>query len=124
MRGFVFRWGPVLLYMGLIYLFSDQPRGNGVIPDFGAFDFPLRKTVHFLEYALLALLFLRALRGEAPLTRKHLGWALALTVLYACSDEFHQAFVPGRAARAHDVLIDTAGALTALALASRRLLKP
>jgi len=37
-----------------------------------------------------------------------------LSFLYACSDEFHQTFVPGRAGQFKDVLIDTAGALIGL----------
>jgi VanZ family protein len=116
---FLQRWGPVLAYMVLIYLLSAQPADNGIIPHFGAVDFPVRKLVHFLEYALLARLFLRAVRGSAPLDRKHLVWALALTVLYACTDEYHQTFVLGRAGRGFDVLIDSAGALVALALKAR-----
>ena len=37
-------------------------------------------------------------------------------MLYACTDEFHQSFVPGRVAAVHDVLIDSAGAWLALGL--------
>jgi VanZ family protein len=41
-------------------------------------------------------------------------YAMAITFLYACSDEFHQLFVPGRAGRFTDVLIDctVAGLIT------------
>ena len=37
-------------------------------------------------------------------------------VLYAASDEIHQLFVPGRAGRFGDIMIDSAGVLTAAAL--------
>ncbi len=40
--------------------------------------------------------------------------ALALTVLYACSDEWHQRFIPGRTSCVRDVVIDSLGALLAL----------
>ena len=44
------------------------------------------------------------------------GVAAVSAVLYACSDEFHQLFVAGRAGRINDVLIDSAGAVLGLAL--------
>ena len=37
-----------------------------------------------------------------------------VTAAYAATDEFHQLFVPGRAGRVTDVLIDSAGAFLAL----------
>ena len=37
--------------------------------------------------------------------------SFVLTFGYACTDEFHQLFVPGRAGRFTDVLIDSSGAL-------------
>ena len=37
-----------------------------------------------------------------------------MTFLYACTDEFHQLFVPGRAGRFTDVLIDTTGGIIML----------
>ena len=60
---------------------------------------------------MLAFLLARALEREAP--------ALALGVLYAASDELHQAFVRGRHASPVDVAIDTVGLLIGL-LAWRR----
>jgi VanZ family protein len=105
--------------MALIYLLSDQPKEGGVIPDFGNLDLPVKKLGHFVEYAVLALLFLRALRGTQSPTRQHLAWAFTLTVLYAITDEYHQTLVPGRAGRWEDVVIDASGALLALWLCFR-----
>ena len=42
--------------------------------------------------------------------------ALALTLLYAIGDEWHQAHVPGRTGRAADVVVDGLGAAAALGL--------
>ena len=42
--------------------------------------------------------------------KKWLKAALAVTVAYACTDELHQLFVPGRAGMVTDVLIDSTGA--------------
>ena len=115
-QDFFLRWLSVVLYMVLIFLLSDQSKDGGVIPDFGNLDLPVKKLGHFLEYAVLALLFLRALHGTQSPTRQHLTWAFALTVLYAMTDEYHQTLVPGRAGRWEDVVIDASGALLALLL--------
>ena len=39
-----------------------------------------------------------------------LAMSILLSFLYACTDELHQIFVPGRSAQFRDVLIDTLGA--------------
>ena len=58
---------------------------------------PVRKTAHITEFAVLHLTVLFALfQWELP-WKKWLKAALAVTVAYACTDELHQLFVPGRA---------------------------
>jgi VanZ family protein len=42
--------------------------------------------------------------------------ALGLAAFYACTDEFHQTFVPSRQGSAWDVLLDTGGASLGLLL--------
>jgi VanZ like family len=44
--------------------------------------------------------------------------AMLIAVLYACSDEWHQTLVPGRAGTVRDVVIDSLGIAGVLALAS------
>jgi VanZ family protein len=108
-------WVPPVGLMGLIFFFSAQPdlsSGLGVI------DFVLRKIVHMAEYALLAVLWCRALRTTTS-ERNALIAALTITVLYACSDEYHQTFVEGRHGTPVDVLIDTVGASLGLFAATR-----
>jgi len=96
-------WLPVLLWAGVIFALSAIPSlGTGL----GTWDVILRKGAHMTEYAVLALLLVRALGREAP--------ALALGILYAASDELHQAFVRGRHASPIDVAIDTVGLLIGL----------
>ncbi len=80
---------------------------------------PVRKCAHMTEYLCfyLSLVFgLHAwdLRGKRLLTA-----ALLLTFCYACTDEFHQLFVPGRAGRFTDVLIDCTGAAAVRLLVPR-----
>jgi VanZ family protein len=65
----------------------------------------------------LALLLWQAARSTPRLSRHAALLAWALAVLYAISDEWHQFYVPGRYSDVRDVLVDAAGALTALLLA-------
>jgi VanZ family protein len=98
--------------MAVIFTLSSQstlPRG----PD-PLHEVVMRKLAHFGEFALLAALVARALGG--PLLPGTAVRALGIAVAYAISDEIHQAFVPLRTPSPIDVLIDTAGALTALAI--------
>jgi hypothetical protein len=79
----------------------------------------LRKTGHVIEYAVLALLWRRALAGGHASWR----WPLALAVLTAGLDEAHQALTPTREGRVADVLLDSgavAAALGAATLGARR----
>ena len=47
---------------------------------------------------------------------KRIWISLIVGVLYASSDEIHQAFVPGRGPMLTDVLIDTSGVVTGIIL--------
>ena len=74
-------------------------------------SFPVRKAAHMTEY----LVFYCTVRFGLHFTYRtsnmklRLLIALAIVFLYACTDEFHQLFVPGRAGRFTDVLIDCFG---------------
>ena len=76
----------------------------------------VRKGAHMTEYAILAILVYVWLGRWQLSRRRMLCTAAGLTMLYACSDEFHQLFVAGRAGRVSDVLVDSAGAIVGLAL--------
>jgi len=103
------RFGPPLLLMALIFFLSAQPDLNSGL---GVWDTIGRKLIHAGTYGALWLLWWRALGRRGP--------ALAITLLYAISDEYHQTFVHGRHGSPVDVLIDMAGVGIALALVSRR----
>jgi VanZ family protein len=111
-------WLPPLAWMGMIYYLSAQSTLPG--PSQPLLDTLLKKGAHFGVYAGLAFWWWRALgsaRGTAPERLSNgtvLALAFILTVLYAASDEFHQSFTPSRHPSPWDVLIDTAGAATAL----------
>src|SRR5438552_18882821 len=83
-----------------------------------AIHFTLRKVGHFTEYAILAALLWRALRGTFSAINKATltSCAFLVAAAFAMSDEYHQSFVPTRTASAHDVMIDCIGALVAVLL--------
>jgi VanZ family protein len=91
-------------------------------------DHNLRKSGHFIGYAVLSGLTFLALRntyrdrissslrrswGESLGDFWQLEWsliAILLTVVTASMDEIHQTFLPFRTGRWQDVLLDTSGA--------------
>lgn len=79
-------------------------------------EFPVRKSAHVLEYTFLAILVTGAVYDTLTWDRKKFLLCLAICVLYACSDEIHQIFVPGRAGRIMDVCIDSTGNLIGIAV--------
>ncbi|MCI6899321.1 MAG: VanZ family protein [Tenericutes bacterium] len=72
--------------------------------------FPVRKCAHLSLYLLLGILVISLLREYMVINTKLVLLSLLICFLYACSDEIHQLFVPGRSGEARDVLIDTLGA--------------
>lgn len=79
----------------------------------------LRKSAHFVEYGILAYLWFRAVRGD-HLQRWKWSWfliALLATTAWAVVDELQQGFISSqRTGNPWDVVLDSAGALTALLL--------
>lgn len=73
-------------------------------------DHAVRKSAHFSIFAALGFCASCA-AGRRRLLSILTGAVLGFCFLYACSDELHQYFVPGRACRFTDVLIDTSGAV-------------
>lgn len=80
-------------------------------------DYPVRKCAHAAEYAVLSLLLAGA-TVDTRAGKKRLMRQFALCfffgILYAAGDEIHQLFVPGRAGRVSDVMIDGLGVLAGL----------
>lgn len=75
----------------------------------------VRKAGHATEYLILALLYAGCMSWKRTL-KGTLFSAWLLTVLYAATDEVHQFFVPDRACRITDIVIDSAGAAVGLLL--------
>jgi VanZ family protein len=100
------RWLAPLVLMTLIFVLSAQPSLNSGL---GTIDLIGRKIIHFSEYALLCLLWWRALEPRFGPRRAALI-AFLICSAYAATDELHQSFVEGRHATPVDWLIDSAGA--------------
>lgn len=106
-------WFPVFVCMALIFSVSSIPQPN--IP----YVFTFQDVIfHILVYLILAALFLRALKNTSPnfSLLKILTITIFFCILYAISDEFHQAFVPRRSVSALDVLMDGVGSVLAVGL--------
>lgn len=71
----------------------------------------VRKGAHLTEYMILCLLIYNVLSDYMEIGKKVFICSVVGVFLYACSDELHQTFVPGRAGRFTDVLIDTTGGI-------------
>jgi VanZ family protein len=99
-------WGPVLLWMGLIFLLSAR---DGLDSGGGRLRFDVAKAAHLSVYFVLGLLLMRSMATVH--VRRRAWWVMVVLVLYAISDEIHQAFVPGRTPLLLDIAIDATGGL-------------
>jgi VanZ family protein len=125
---------PLIIWLGVIFfgstdLMSAEHTSRFIVPflrwlkpdmspeTLASVHFIVRKCAHIGEYAILALLLLRA---AIPMTIfKRLvpilyAGVLAICMVVATTDEFHQTFVASRGALATDVLIDWIGAILGL----------
>lgn len=96
--------------MALIYFLSSQ--SNLPSPHNAGLDFIFKKLAHIFVYAVLYILYYRAINEK----RKQKEWLLplVLTIAYAISDEIHQTFVASRTPTLRDVGFDTLGAVVAM----------
>jgi VanZ family protein len=100
-----------LALMGAIFYFSSQHAD----PDQAWWTVVVRKLGHVGAYAALTALWTWALAGTV---RRPVLIAAAISLAYACSDEYHQSFVDTRHGSPVDVAVDTLGiSLASLALA-------
>ena len=108
MKGLINYWLPVIVWMGGIYWGSSLSVLPGPLSSPSWEGLLLRKSVHLVEYAVLATLLWRALlnscpartkaeHGESndppPATLPSRGWtfplAFLIALLYAIFDEWH-----------------------------------
>ena len=102
--------------MALIFFFSHQPDLSSGL---GVWDAVGRKLFHAAEYALLFVLWWRAL-AAATTSGRAVAAAAAFSLAYAVSDEVHQSFIEGRHGTPVDVVIDSVGIAAACLWIRRR----
>ena len=114
------RWLAVCVWMALIFYFSSNPNSNEATKQvFGGINFYVRKLAHITEFAILFTLVRWALATTVESRREQVVRTISsfsLAFLYACSDEYHQSFVPGRSSSFGDVAIDSIGMWLAAAI--------
>lgn len=113
MRDWAWRWGPAVVQMVLIFIASSIPDLRRLPADVSD------HTGHFIGYALLGALVLRAVARVrwTGVTGMAAFSAWLFSTMYGVTDEFHQHFVHGRTPAADDVAADAAGAALAVLLA-------
>ena len=127
-------WWPALMWAGVIFTMSTDTFSSEhtatilerilrwfwsslTASQFETIHFFIRKSAHFTEYFIFCVLLYRAVRGRSSGWRWTWGLiAFLIAAGYSASDEFHQSFVPSRGASAYDSLLDSTGALVALAV--------
>jgi VanZ family protein len=135
MRNLLRYWLPLLIWSAMILSTSNDtfssPHTGGIISgllshfltpqQIDVVNVCFRKTAHVAGYGILGGLGFRAVRGERRgySTR----WAIAgiaIAVLVASIDEWHQTLIPSRGGSAADVLLDACGAAVAQLIAALR----
>jgi VanZ family protein len=134
MLTFVKYWMPAVVWMALIFIgstdvLSAEHTSRFLVPLLRWFDpqiswatltalqIAIRKLGHLTEYAILAALLWRGLRGGTQWSWKMpclLGVVLISCAIFAASDEFHQSFIASRTSSVHDIMIDICGAVIGL----------
>lgn len=130
----LWRYAPLILWIAVIFVASSnagsmtntsrivRPLLLWLIPDISDASLLVvhgyvRKTAHFVFYFILGLFAARAFilsRGK-PI-KFWFATALILVFGVAALDEINQSFLASRTSSAYDVLLDTAGGLTAITL--------
>ena len=123
----------ILIWRCIIFAFSAQPGDESTdtsigfgakvvgffIPEFREmskeeqreflepYNFIIRKSAHFCEYAVMGMLSMLLLQQIYMKMKWKIFGSIGISAFMACTDEFHQLFVEGRAGRIQDVCIDT-----------------
>ncbi|SHK80652.1 VanZ like family protein [Clostridium cavendishii DSM 21758] len=127
----IFSWILLIGWMTIIFIMSNEPAkisdehsnlvlqivktlGIPIDSFFGEIaEFIVRKTAHFTEYMILFFLAYKLLRIYLDI-KDTCVFGIIIVIGYACTDEIHQLFVPGRSGMIRDVLIDTSGGIFGL----------
>ncbi|SCI49590.1 VanZ family protein [Romboutsia sp. 1001713B170207_170306_H8] len=133
----------IIFWMGFIFYLSNQPATVSAsqsgsfrkmiieMPILGVItkpiltssigEFFIRKSAHMFLYFVLAILTYSLVyngiyhRNSQKILNSMII-SLIVVFLYACTDEFHQLFIPGRSGEFRDIMVDTLGGIIGLIL--------
>ena len=129
-RGWLWSYAPLLFWIAVIFFFSSNLGSSAhtslIIEPVLRFFFPdmsqaslefahacVRKSAHFTEYGILALLGIRAFASaSAGVSRFRWLLPVLIVLVIASLDELNQSFEPSRTSTPWDVLLDTFGGAT------------
>ena len=74
----------------------------------------IRKIAHYSIYTLVGILLMSLMSTYKIKELDRIAVSLIVGVIYAVTDEIHQAFVPGRGPLVTDVILDSMGVLTGI----------
>ena len=74
----------------------------------------VRKVAHYSIYTLVGILLMSLMSTFKMKELDRVAVSLIVGVIYAATDEIHQAFVPGRGPLVTDVILDSIGVLTGI----------
>ncbi|MBB6671118.1 VanZ family protein [Cohnella nanjingensis] len=112
----LWRWLPAAACMLIIFLLSARtgnqldgwlPWAQELFPGLKSFD-----PVHYFAYFVLALTFAYGF-GFRRIDARRALYVILLSIAYGATDEWHQAYVPGRSPDWADLLHDGIGAAAA-----------
>ena len=108
----MFFWMLLMVYSVVIFIFSSRPE-VGVEQFFYGQD----KVIHFFAYGVHAFLCMAALSDKILLLKLfHYFLALVLSVSYGIFNEIYQYFIPEREFSLGDILANSLGIISFLAL--------
>ena len=119
----------LLVWMIFIFIMShssaiDSSNQSGLITNFLSnilniynteiLEIIIRKSAHLFEYIVLGILSINCLKDYK--TNKYVFISIIFCIVYACTDELHQLFIPGRSGNIVDIIIDTLGSIIGITL--------
>ena len=122
------KWLILIVWMFIIFIFSNQPHSGSVTHDMveqilpnikfdsliNIINFTIRKLAHLSEYFILTLLTISLSKEYIKKEKIILLISLIFCFIFALTDEYHQSLVPGRTSVFTDVIIDTIGGILSI----------
>lgn len=100
---------PIIVYLIVIFIFSSIPGDDLPELSFTISDKLIHGIIYLIAFYLFYLSFSNV-RKDSVFYKNAILFSFIFTVIYAISDELHQALVPNRDADIFDLLADFIGA--------------